>query len=132
MADDPSTVLKKSDVAKSEATLSTVAAVGALLTMYFDKSPGVMKWLSPAITVMMAMVYALFRTPLVANHSGWRTKTFWVSVVTVVGSGAAAINESDIAGIPAGVVKVCGVIVAACTAMGYTLWRYKKKVGDSQ
>jgi hypothetical protein len=124
--------LTKSNLVKSEATLNTLAALGAVLATYFAKNPGVLRWLAPAMAVTMAVVYALFHTPLVGDHKpGWKTKTCWVSMATVVASGAAAISESDIAGIPAKVVQIAGLLAAGLTAMGYTIWRYGKKVGGS-
>ncbi len=121
---------EKSHLAKSEVWINGVTALGAGLTAIYAKNPGVLKWIAPGITVLLAVIYALFHTPLAPGDGtvpGWKTKSFWMSLATIVGSAAAALSESDIVGIPAKVIQVAGLIVAMFTAMGYTIWRYNTK-----
>lgn len=121
----------KRDVQKSEAWLSTVTALGALLTAYLSHVQGAATWIALGVCGALAAVYAYFRTPLASQKKpGWKTKTFWVSVTGIVGSVATAIAEIDIAGIPARVTQTSAMISAGIVALGYTIWRSRDKVGS--
>jgi uncharacterized membrane protein YfcA len=118
----------KSLVKKSEAWLSAIAAIGAVLTAYLSHIPGAATWVALGVCLALTAVFAFFKTPLAsAKKPGIKTKTFWTSVIVVVGSIAAAVSEIDIAGVPAKVTQVAGMISAATMALGYNVWRVKDK-----
>ena len=80
------------------------------------------------ITVLFtSFVYALFRTPLVSEHPGWRTKAFWGSIISIGGSMALALSEAEIPGLPPGVTRVASLAASSVVAAGYTVSRFTAK-----
>lgn len=125
MADEaqPKSVLKK-----SEAWLSTITGVGALLTAYVSQVEGAPMWVALGVCLVLTATYAFFRTPLAGTDSpGLKTKAFWTGVVVILASVATALSEADIAGIPAKVTQVAAMVSAAAVALGYNVLRYKAK-----
>ena len=121
----------KSDIARSEAWLSTITALGSLLTVYLSHVEGATTWLALLICGVLGGVYAFFRTSLASKkRPGVKTKAFWTAIIVVAASIATAISESSVAGIPAPVVKVAGLISATAAALGYNIWRYRLKTAE--
>ena len=120
----------KSVISKTEAWMSSIASLGALLTAYVSHIEGAATWVALGLCVLLTGVFAYFRTPLAAKDKpGVKTKTFWTAIVVIVASVATAVSEADIAGIPAQVTQIAGMVSAAVMALGYNIWRYRKKVG---
>jgi len=118
----------KPDLERSEAWLSALSGVGALVAAYTARIEGAATWVALGVCVVLTAVYAFFRTPLAAeDRPGVRTKAFWTSIIVVLASVATAISEAAIAGIPPKVTQAAGMIAAAAVAMGYNVWRYKAK-----
>lgn len=123
----------KSVTAKSEALLSAVAGAGAVLTAYTSHIECAATWVALGTCLALTAIYAFFRTPLAAKDKpGVKTKPFWASIVVVVASIAAAVAETDIAGVSPKVTQIAGMISAAAVALGYNVWRYKRKTGGNQ
>ena len=119
---------KKSIARKSEAWLSAIAVIGALLATHTSRIEGAATWVALGLCAVLTAVFAYFKTPLAAkNKPGVKTKTFWTAVVVVLGSVATAIAETDIAGVPARVTQIAGLISAGTVALGYNVWRYAIK-----
>ena len=123
--------MTKTHVEKTEFWLSLVAGAGVSLaaaTTHLDKAA---PRLALAVTAVLALVFAVFQTPLVdPKRPGVTTKAFWIAMATVVGLVATAIAETDIAGLPAQVTQTAGMIAAGGVAFGYNVWRYMSKVVD--
>lgn len=118
----------KPDLERSEAWLSTLSGLGALVAAYTAHIEGSATWVAVGVCTVLAAVYAFFRTPLAAkDRPGVKTKAFWTSIIVVLASVATAISEADIAGVPAKVTQLAGMIGAAAVAMGYNVWRYRTK-----
>lgn len=113
---------------KSEVWLSAISSIGALATAYVSHLENAATWVALAVCLLLTGVYAFFHTPLAAkDRPGVKTKAFWTSVVVVVGSVVTALAESDVAGVPARITQIAGMISAGLTAVGYHVWRYTKK-----
>lgn len=119
----------KKDLQKSEAWLSAITVIGAFLSTTLAHDKGNAKSVALFVVCLaLAGVYAFFRTPLASSKvPGIKTKAFWSSLVVVVASMAAAIAETKIGVVPAGVTQTAGMVVAVVTALGYNVWRYKEK-----
>ena len=116
------------EVAKTELWVNLLAGLGAVLPAVLDQTTA--PWVSLVLVVLMTVVYTAARTPLVANKPGWKTKEFWISLAVILVSAALAVAEAKIPGLPEGVSKGASIIVAVCTAMGYTAVRLKVKRED--
>ena len=118
----------KSVISKTEAWMSSIASLGVLLTAYVSHIEGAPTWVALGVCVLLTGIFAFFKTPLAAKDKpGVKTKTFWTAIVVIVASIATAVSEIDIAGIPAKVTQVAGMIASAAMALGYNIWRYKRK-----
>lgn len=116
------------EVAKSELWVNLLAGLGAALpAMFGNNTP---PWVTLGLLVLMTVVYTASRTPLVADKPGWKTKEFWISIAVIVATVAVAVAEAKIPGLPEGISKGASIIVAVCTAMGYTAVRLKIKNED--
>ena len=122
---------KKSMIQQSEFWLSLIASLLAIVMIFF-KDEQAMAIASGIALTISAAVYAAFRTPLPSEKPGWKTKTFWVSILTVFGSVAAAIDEVEMPGLPKGVTRIAAMVTAGLTAGGYTIYRYKGKLALSK
>jgi len=117
----------KGDLGKTEFWLSLVT-VATALTAAYGKGSSSGTWIVSLISVVLtAGSYAALRTGIVAGTTGWKTKAFWGSMLTVVASCAAAVTNTEIPGLPEGTTKVASVISAALMAAGYTAIRAKEK-----
>lgn len=118
---------KKPRFQTSEFWLSLITTILSVL-MVMLKDGTAIAWASGIAAVMSAGVYALFQTPLPSDNPGVKSKVFWTSVVTIVGSMAVAVSEMSIPGIPPAVIQVAGMISAAIAAGGYTIHRRQNKL----
>ena len=116
----------KPEAKRSELWLSIITAVGALVGSNLSSEGK--SWVGVGVAVLLAVVYAFFRTPMAAEKPGVGTKVFWGSVVTILGSGAAALVDPTLPGVPEGVGRIAAIAVAAVTAAGYTIHRFRAKV----
>lgn len=123
---------KKPALKQSEFWISLVGSILSLLVLVLNENEVALAIASTVAFLLSAAVYAYFRTPLPSEKPGWKTKTFWVSILTVLGSVAAAISGADLPGIPESVTKVAAMITAGLTAGGYTLYRYQGKMALSR
>ncbi len=120
----------KSIVSQSEAWLSAITGAGALATAYLSHITGAATWVALGLCVLLTGVFAFFKTPLAAKDKpGVKTKTFWTAVIVILASIATAVSEADIGGIPARVTQIAGMASSAAMALGYNIWRYRKKAG---
>lgn len=117
----------KSEISKSEFWIVAIGSAGSLLSALTTSHPGIGKWVSFAAMAATAAVYAIVRTPLASQHPGWKTKTFWTSLVVIIASVAAAVAETPIAGISANVTKSAALVVSTLAALGYAAVRVKGK-----
>lgn len=118
---------KKSRFQTSEFWLSLITTLLSVV-MVVLKDGQAIAWASGIAAVMAAGVYAFFQSPLPSEKPGVKSKVFWTSVITIVGSVAVAVSELTIAGIPPAVIQVAGMISAAVTAGGYTIHRRQNKL----
>lgn len=122
-------VATKGPLKRSEYWLSLIAAIQSVLLAQLDGHPSVVAWVSFGGVFALAGVHAVFRTPLVAKDApGVRTARFWVSLATVLGSGAAAVAAGNIPGIPPVVIQVASIVSGLVAAAGYGIHRYARKV----
>ena len=119
----------KSPAKKSEVWLSVITAIGAVVTAYTSHIQGAATYIAIAACLLLTGVYAFFKTPLASSDGrpGVKSKAFWVSIIVVLGSLAAAFSELKIPGVPAKVAQALEMIPALVTAAGYNIWRYQKK-----
>lgn len=120
---------KKPAVKASETWLSLITAVGAIVTAYTSSIEGAARWVALGVCVLLAAVYALFRTPLVNREGrpGVTTRAFWGALLGVVASVATAIGEAQIAGLPPQITQAASMVAGALVAAGYNVWRYRRK-----
>jgi len=118
---------KKSRFQTSEFWLSLITTMLSV-AMVVLKDGQAIAWASGIAAVISAGVYAFFQSPLPSEQPGVRSKVFWTSVITIVGSVAVAVSELAIPGIPHTVVQVAGMISAAIAAGGYTIHRRQNKL----
>lgn len=116
----------KPEAKRSELWLSVITTVGALVGSHLSSEGK--SWVGVGVAVLLACVYAFFRTPMAAEKSGVGTKVFWVSVFTILGSGAAALADPALPGVSDGTARVAAIVVAAVVAAGYTIHRFRTKV----
>lgn len=74
-----------------------------------------------------ACVYAYGQTTLPSSRPGWKTKSFWTAVITIVGTVSLAVSETDIPGLPPGVTRLAALVAAGIATAGYSLLRFKAK-----
>ncbi len=118
----------KSVISKTEAWMSSIVSLGVLLTAYLSHIEGAATWVALGVCVLLTGIFAYFRTPLASKDKpGVKTKTFWTAIVVIVASIATSISETVVVGVPAAVTQVAGMISAATMALGYNVWRYKRK-----
>ncbi len=118
----------KPDLERSEAWISALSGIGALLTAYLAHIEGAQTWVALFLCAALAGAYAFFRTPLAAKGApGIKTKTFWTSTVVILASVTTAVSEAVIVGIPAEVTQIAGMVSAVAVALGYNVWRYRRK-----
>ena len=75
---------------------------------------------------IIALTSALFIS-FVSEHPGWKTRAFWGSIASIVGSMALAVSEADIPGLPVGLTKAASMTAATVISAGYTVSRYTAK-----
>jgi len=129
MSQEVASVAPKGLAKRSEAWLSLVTMVGVFASAMVGNNSTAMMSVSVAVLALTVGVFAIFKTDLPSVKPGIKTKAFWSSVVTVVGSIALALSEADIAGLPSGVTKLASILSALVAAGGYTVIRYRAKVG---
>jgi hypothetical protein len=117
----------KKALERSETWLTLITALGAMATAMVGQHPGSVTLVSAFVLVLSVGVYAFYKTDLPSRKSGVKTKAFWASIATVVGSVALALSEADLPGLPAGVTKYAALISTLLTAAGYTIIRYNAK-----
>lgn len=118
----------KGDAKRSELWLSLISMFGALVVSHLSPDGTAASWVGIGVAVLLGGVYAFFRTPLAAQTSGVKTKAFWGSLITIVGSMAAVLADPTTGGVPEPVARVAGVVLAAVVATGYTVHRFRTKV----
>lgn len=123
----------KKNTQKSEAWLSVITALGAAVTAYTSNIEGAAKWIALGVCLLLAGTFAFFKTPLSSSDGvpGVKTRTFWTSIIVIAGSVAAALAEADVPGLSPKVTQGAAMAVAAITAMGYNIWRYRRKTRKS-
>ncbi len=114
----------------SEFALTLITALLGVAVIVFKDATAMMV-ASGIAAILSAGVFAIFKTPLVAKRPGWKTKVFWTSVLTVIGSVALAVSELDIPGLPDGITRIASMITAGLSAAGYTVYRRQIKEADS-
>lgn len=118
----------KTEKTRSELWISLITSIGTLVTVYFAPAESTARTLGMVSAVLIAGVYAFFRTPLAARTSGVKTKMFWGSLLTVLGSMAAVLADQGTKGVPQPVAHVAAIVVTAVVASGYTVHRFRTKV----
>jgi len=120
---------EKNAVQKSEAWLSAIVVIGALLTTYLQGFAGSEKWVAAGVAITLAAVYSVFKTGLAsADRPGVQTKAFWVALAGVGASIAAALSDLQLPGVSSKVTQVASMVATAAVALGYNVWRFKSKM----
>jgi len=118
----------KKVVERSETWMALVASFGALASATVGSHSTAQTIVSVAVLVLTVGIYAYYKTDLPSKHSGVKTKAFWVSMATVVGSVALALSEADMLGLGPNVTKYAALVSTLLSAAGYTVIRYNTKI----
>lgn len=120
----------KSRIRTSEFWLTLVTTLLGV-AMAVLKNDVAIAWASGIAAILSTSIYAFFQTPLRSAKPGMRTKVFWASALSILGSVAVTITELSIPGMPDGITQGAGMLVAALTAGGYTIYRYQNKIAST-
>lgn len=104
--------------------LTTLTSIGGVM---FKGQSNIVSLIGIVSAVAATAVFAFYQTSMSAEISGWRTKAFWGSLITVLGSVALALSEMELPGVGAKVSQIAGLVAAAVVTAGYTIHRYQVK-----
>ena len=112
---------------KSENVLIVIATLSSVAGVTFKDNSHAVSVIGVVSALVGAGVFALYQTPLSAEVSGWKTKVFWGSLATVVGSVCLALSEMQLPGVGQKVSQIAGFVATAVVSSGYAIHRYQIK-----
>lgn len=113
---------------KSENVLIVLATLSSMANVVFKEHSHVVSVVGVVSALIGAAVFALYQTPLSAEVSGWKTKAFWGSLITVAGSVCLALSEMQLPGVGQKISQIAGFAATAIVSCGYAVHRYQVKV----
>lgn len=112
---------------KSESVLITLATLSSMAGVMFRENSHAVSAIGVVSSLISVAVFAFYQTSLSAEVSGWRTKAFWGSLITVLGSVCLALSEMELPGVGAKVSQIAGFVATAVVSAGYAVHRYQVK-----